>query len=570
MAAVDLSQVVWDDAPAPQAAAGGVDLSQVKWDDAPAPDRTTGERIVRAPGLAAKGVNEGLISQTLGAVPDLIGAGMRAVGIPGAPREGFYTDMARKGVQAVTTLGGAVPEIQAETPTERVIQGAGVGAGQAASVMLPAAAVANVARAGSVTGNVARAMTAQPGTQLAAGAVAGGVTEATDSPIAGLAAGLAVPLAGAAIGRAVSPMRPVISAERNRLMDVARQEGIPLSPAQTLNSRPLRTLEAVFDEMPLTSGPQARMRQGQQTAFNRAVLSKIGVQADDASPAVLQDAGRRIGAVFDDLSARNSVNVTTELGDDLTRIVQDVERNAPRDTGRLVRNRVQDLLAVVDNGQIPGTAYRQIDSAIGKQIRSTTDGDLRKYLGDLRDALRNAMDNSIGPEDQAAWLQARQEYANLMAIRSAMNNGGRAALDGNISPTQLAQAIRQSNTKGFARGFGELNDLSRTGKAFITETTPNSGTPERTGMRNALTGGWLLSSGAAAAANPLMGVAALAGPRVAQAAYNNPLMRSYLGNQAAVGRAPELTRGLGGALSAQELRRELDRRFQRGGPPRRR
>ena len=69
------------------------------------PARTPEERLLRAVVQPARGFNESLAT-TLGAIPDLIGAGMRGIGIPNSPAPQQYTNLARRGVNAMATAGG--------------------------------------------------------------------------------------------------------------------------------------------------------------------------------------------------------------------------------------------------------------------------------------------------------------------------------------------------------------------------------------------------------------------------------------------------------------------------------
>ena len=57
------------------------------------------DKVLRPAEFAASGFSDAVIN-SVGAVPDLIGAGMRAARIPGAPDPGAYTDAMRRGYNA--------------------------------------------------------------------------------------------------------------------------------------------------------------------------------------------------------------------------------------------------------------------------------------------------------------------------------------------------------------------------------------------------------------------------------------------------------------------------------------
>ena len=63
-----------------------------------------------------------------------------------------------------------------------------------------------------------------------------------------------------------------------------------------------------------------------------------------------------------------------------------------------------------------------LDTQLGKTLRKG--GDLGHAVGEVRDALRSAMDNSISAADSAAWKEVRKRYANMMAAANSRNAAG--------------------------------------------------------------------------------------------------------------------------------------------------
>lgn len=535
----------WERYAAPEPAATGAK----PWEQyAPAPEPQSG--ALRAAGYAGRGFNDS-VAETVGALPDAVGWAMRGVGIPGAPRPGFYADAAKSGIRAITDAFGTPPE-----PTgalERGAYGAGRGVADAASIAVPAAAVARGARAGTVLQGVGEALSAQPVMQAVSGAAGGATGQAADSPGAGLAASLAVPLLAAAGGRAISPVRPNLNPEQARLAEVARAEGIPLTAGQETGSRPLRTMESVFSQLPMTARAQEGINDAQRVAFNRAALRRAGVDGDRATPEVMQQARGRIGNVFQEMAARNSLRVDDDLMASLGRLETAAAETATPEVAGPVRARISQVLAATgDDGTVPGEFYRQMDSALGKQARGSMDGNLRHALGEVRDTLRQGMDRSISPEDAGAWQEARRQYAALMTIRDALPPSGAGTAAGNVSPAALAGAVNRGTGGNYAFGRGEMNDLARVGREFVRDTVPDSGTQQRTMMANLLTGGTAGGGlGWAAGGNPLagaaMGAAGMLAPRAVQAGYNTDLIRRYLTNQLV---APQVTPGLLSGLLA--------------------
>lgn len=517
-------------------------------------ERGAGESVMRGVGLFGKGMNDA-IGATVGAIPDAVGAGLRFVGLPSSA-PGQYTTWAQG---ALNALGrNDTPE----TTTEKAAYGAGQGAGNVVSMLAPAGVVSRMAAPGSMAQGVAQSMTAQPALQAASGIVGGAVGEATDSPLAGLAAGMAVPAAIMGGRALISPGGTRPSAETRRLVEVAQAEGIPLTPGQMTGSRPLRIMESVFATLPSTAGRQEAMNQAQREAFNRAALGRAGVRGEAlATPDVLRTARDRIGGELGDLAARNTLQVNRDVMQNVQTVANEARRYLPQDKARPVMNRIGDFIDKIDTRtfRVEGTAYAKLDSALSAQIRGEADGNVRNVLQNLRDALRTGMDASISGDDAAAWADARRQYANLTMITRAMNQASAATSAGNIPPAALSTALASGPQRNYAMGRGEMNDLTRVGRAFIQDAIPNSGTPERMAIQGLLTGGATagitgdLATGASAAA------LALAGPRAAQAAYYSPLMRAYLTNQMADNVLPRVSPEALRAIGATQVRGLLER-----------
>ena len=160
--------------------------------------------VLRGLEIGARGFSDSVL-ETIGAIPDLVSTGMREVGLP-APETDFYKNKLKEGWQDVgetvsAPLNAVAPNMGDMTPTstmDKAVYGAGRGMGDAASIMLPAAAVAKGTKAGTLTNEAAKVLAGQQGVQLGAGAVGGSVGEATNNPYLGTAAAIAT---GVATGR---------------------------------------------------------------------------------------------------------------------------------------------------------------------------------------------------------------------------------------------------------------------------------------------------------------------------------------------------------------------------------
>ena len=507
----------------------------------------------------------------VGALPDLVSRGTNLLGITDIP-EDYYSDALREGfTSAGETLSAPLnmmfPDQSAEPQTtlERAARGAGEGVADAAAFVVPGAALGRVAAPGSVAGRVGAEVAKQKGLQAAAGAVGGGVTEATDSPGLGLAAALATGAAPSLMKKAVTPIGRRTSQQRERILDAAEQEGIPVTAAQRTASRPLQYAESVFGDLPLTSGPQTAIRDAQQRAFNRAVLSRAGISGDEASPEVLDAAFQRIGKDFDELAKQVDIKVDKTFFDDVDNAINEYGRRLPTDKKPVFDSYVDDInkmrtaMQSGDDAYLVGSQYQNIASGLRRRIRSSrNDPDLMDALGGLQNAFDDAMARSSSPEVAAGYSQARREYRNLLAINDAVTAGTQESrLMGDIPFSGLTSAVRKQDRSGFGRGRGELNELARIGDALASKL-PNSGTQPRQDISTLLMGGGA-GGGFALTGDPMMAAAglgvALGAPRAAQMAYNTRPMQRYLSNNI-FGAGPLVSPSLMGKIAAAQADEE--------------
>ena len=525
---------------------------------------------------AAHGALQGLGDETLAAV-----AALKETLGGGLPFGKAYE-------QALTMYRGARDKYREESPVAAIgsEMAGGLATGLAGGAALAPARAAGAAvpvltggRAAAQNAAVGAAQGGLYGFNEGEGGLPQRMTEAGQGAALGGALGAAIPAVAGGIGRAISPVRSQLTPEKARLAEIAAAEGIDLTPGQLTGSNPLQTMESVFGTLPWTAGPQRAVQDEQRKQFNRAVLSRAGINADNASPEVISQAKSRLGSVFNDLSSRNAVQADAQLLDDLARAEKEYARNLTPDQRAIVDAYVTDIrsrMAPVvsefrDTQTHPGTTilrdvegpgfmlgedFQRARSAIGRRAKEATDPALSYALKSIRNSLDDAASRSVSPEDAAAWDAARRQYGNFKAVERAMKSSTNQAIEGNIPPTALLQAVQQQTGAGrYAAGQGGLNDLARVGKAFVLDQIPNSGTAQRTMMQNLLTGGALTGGGAAMMVDPvtasITAALGLGGPRLAQTIYNSDMGRRYLTNQALDAAIPPATRRSLARLLAQ-------------------
>jgi hypothetical protein len=284
--------------------------------------------------------------------------------------------------QKLTQAGLPVPQTEGEKLASALKQGIvgtlsgqGIGAGMRAIKAAP---------------TVSNMLTSQPVLQTAsavpASAAAYYAGEASgDSPYAPLAqigAGMVggmTPSAAMAFGRKVAtPLKISNPPETQRLIGIAQNEGISLTPGTKSGSRPLQVAESVLSTLPFSSGPQRQVYAKMREQFNRAVLKKAGIDAPDASPEVLEKAFTGIGKEFDDLVDQTpELRVTDKFEADIKAAKAEHAEYMEPDQQTVFNRYYADIEAAINAAkEVGGTViidpknYKQIGTKLRTRIRT--------------------------------------------------------------------------------------------------------------------------------------------------------------------------------------------------------
>lgn len=211
-----------------------------------APKPTLIEQGARQTGIAARGAAPSTIGATGGALLGAALGGPPGAGV-GALAGSLYVPMADALASAYRGLTGrnvtplsemitdVIPGPRAETPSERMVAAAGEALGGAGPQVAAGRAMSKLpGMVGTVGKEVSRMPIAQIVTAPVAGAAATGVGEATESPLAGLAAGAAT---GAVSGirstkREPAPTADQLKGQAKANYDILQQSGLQLSNSQ--------------------------------------------------------------------------------------------------------------------------------------------------------------------------------------------------------------------------------------------------------------------------------------------------------------------------------------------------
>lgn len=284
------------------------------------------------------------------------------------------------------------------------------------------------------------------------------------------------------------------------------------------------------------------MQEASFEAFSRAVLKRIGIDANRATPEALQlvqnkfktdyakvtDALQNVKIIPDKNTTKQMNDIFEELSGSQSAILE-----AP------VFKRIRDHFeAASKSGQPVPSA--QLTFAHRTLSKMATKGDINgEYAREFLPLITKVMHKHSSKEMKELLIETNRRYRDWLAIKDTLKKSG-DAVEGLVTP----QALRASTAKIFKDdylfGKSELSNLAKAGSSVL-KPLPNSGTSAREGSRgllsgndaDAVSGGAI---GAAMAPDPLTGLAVgAAGSRmiapIRNEAITSPMVQSYLKNQ---------------------------------------
>jgi hypothetical protein len=262
---------------------------------------------------------------------------------------------------------------------------------------------------------------------------------------------------------------------------VLKREGIPVSAGQAKGSKPIMAAESQ-----LGGSATAAFQQQQLSALTKAALRRAGVDAKAATPDVLQRAYSDIGDRFDRLAAGTTVKVDHALQDDVLKAADNYQQlvGQPAPVVENFMHRVGGL-AQQNGGILRGDNYKVLVTDLRKAAEGSSSNEIKTALGQMRTALDDAVERHMGGKTREMWQKARQQYKNLIHVTDAVAGANEMQAKGYITPSSLRQAISSGDKRNYAKGYGDLNELSHAANAVIVQI-PNSGTASRVAVQGAL------------------------------------------------------------------------------------
>lgn len=283
-----------------------------------------------------------------------------------------------------------------------------------------------------------------------------------------------------------------ISPERAALAQQAVQMGIPVRASQLSPGSTVNAFDSLLGKIPGSGMADSNALQRQ--AFTRAISNTFGEDAPALTEEVMSRAKTNIGNRIGDIAARNTITDTSGLINDLA----DIEHNASGvlENTKPIHNQISNILdKVTPDGALPGESYQALIRKGGPLDALMSSGDPAKVkiAGDIRDALDDAFQSSVSPQDAQAFRDARLQYKNLMTVKGLAAK----APEGQISPSLLQHAVTSSFKDRAFSGAGDLGTLGNIGQTFL-KPAPSSGTAENSAILQGLFNAGKYAAGAGA------------------------------------------------------------------------
>ena len=305
--------------------------------------------------------------------------------------------------------------------------------------------------------------------------------------------------------RLFSPVNNTLSPRGQDAVDLLRREGVDLDVSQRTGSAAAGRLRSSFGDNPLTLGRQQEFTDNQRRQFTRAVLRRMGVDSDEATPEVLREATQRIGRQIDEAVDSSPAMFDTNFAADLQNVQRSIAGQLTEADARPLLNNIDELFRGID------PASNQINPAIFRRVRSNLSAlrakpGVGQVAGDLEASMMDALERSGG--NREGLRTALAQWRNWRIIENSIDKG----TDKTISPLRLSTTMNQKRNRAVSlRGLGhrdtvDLARLAEAGRSVLPESLGNSGTFGR-----AMIGEGLLFAGGA-------GGATLAGKDVKDAA----------------------------------------------------
>lgn len=489
------------------------------------------------------------VGEVAGDVAKSAGIGVVQGGIGLATLPGNLEALGRTGINAAAGMVGAQPPVSGETFLPTYNDWKGSIEKRTGEFYKPKTTVGEYARTIGEFAPMAVGGPASLGARAAAVALPAVVSETAGQATKGTSLEPWARFGGALLGgrlpntaaRAVTPA-PANAARQGAVRALENEGVTALTAGQRTGNERLRWIEDATSMVPGGGGRATAMQQQAAEQFTAAALRRAGIQADRATPDVLDAAFQAMGQEFRGFGRTVSVAPSPQFAARINRTAQRYENLTPESLRIPIVRAVADDIAQVGNRGLTGAQFNSYRSQLREAQRAQRNNpESSRAIGAIIDALDAQMVRSA-PLNQRAQIvhQLRDmngRYRNLLAIEDAALGAGENAALGLLSPAALKTAVKKQNKRDYSTGRSELGQLARAGEAVL-KPLRSSGTAERTFAQGIVstpsaigTGvGGVLSSG-----DPWMMLAGALAPPLIKAATARGLMsgpaQRYFANQ---------------------------------------
>ena len=478
---------------------------------------------------AAAGLGKGAGTVAMGA-QELAGRGLSAFGLDKAGdwlqkdaqagRSKLTGELAP--YKAATPLAAGVGEVAGEVIPTLPVGGAiasGLGAIPGVAARIPNLLNA-IRTSGMVAGTPAAGnVLAQLATRSAGGAITSGASAALVDPNSagtGAIIGGALPVVtkiagvvGQGVGKAARAVVGDVAPEVAALAQRAKALGIDIPVDRLTNSKPLNAVAASLNYVPLSG--RAGTEEKMLGSMNRALSRTFGQDSDNVTMA-LRKASGDLGQQFDTVLQSNTVKMTpafkTALADAETQATSELGPEA----ASIIHKQIVQIQTKGAAGEIEGQAAYNIKKALDRIGSGNSDAAF--YARDLKKKLMDALNESLGPTEAAAFGKVRQQYGNMLALENLAQNGA----EGGVSVGRLANLKNINNP--------DLQELADIAAQFLrTRESPHGA------LQRLVIGGAAAGTAGGLGALPMLPIAAGVGRGVNAALNSNMLKNAAMGVQ---------------------------------------
>ena len=367
---------------------------------------------------------------------------------------------------------------------------------------------------------VAPTLLSEGGKELAEGSIL-----ETPAQIAGLmAGGKALDVAENALaGGKVDP-------RRLEAVDTLRNAGIEPTAGQATGQPSL-----AFAEEATQSG--RAKRQGAVDQFTDAAImqaippsfrDRVQFEPNMMPQEKMEKLRTTLTSTMDDLAARNSVPITTELFEEVFEVAQDYKKKlSTSEKSPYFEKLAEDMVNLAGAGQLRGAEFQRIRSDLSELTTKDgiTKGAAVKVIRALEAAMGEQIKKGRNVDDIALYRDVRKGYSDLMVLEDAAKRNRDTGF--NISPAALANAARKKDAQSYVYGRDTFSDLYRAADDVLTGAGNPSGTAN---TLKALLGPTFAmgAAGSAATATGIPFPAAMAGALAAPLVRNKALQSDFL------------------------------------------